>query len=253
MINWMQALSDHYATLRNRYPNDKLLIVFDIDGTIIDMRHIIAHVLQAYDAEHGTSHFAGLVAEAIDVHENFFDDLMSALGVAGPVSKRIEPWYQESLWSSDTINASHRPFPGVMELIRWFQSQPHTEVALNTGRPEHMREATIQSLNAMAREYGVEFESDLLWMNAEDWEDFIPQTKAVGIRDFRKRGYRIVAVIDNEPGNIESMVSADDDGEILFLHADTIFKTPITDTPRTVRGSDYDVTPFLAGQKHAAE
>ncbi|MBT3360128.1 MAG: hypothetical protein HN403_10935 [Rhodospirillales bacterium] len=253
MVNWMQALAAHYETLGNRYPNDKLLIVFDIDGTIIDMRPIIAHVLHAYDAEHGTRHFANVVAEGIDVHEDLFDELMAALEVAAPDAARIEPWYREYLWLGETINASHQPFPGVMELIRWFQTQSNTYVALNTGRPEMLREETVESLNALGREYGVEFTSELLWMNGLNPDHFIPHTKAVGIRDFQKRGYRVVAVIDNEPGNIESMVGADDDNEILFMHADTIFKTTLTHTPRTVRGSTYDVTPFLAGQKLAAE
>ncbi|MBC8158102.1 MAG: HAD family hydrolase [Alphaproteobacteria bacterium] len=253
MNNWMQALADHYATLRQRYPEDRLLIVFDIDGTIIDMRYIVAHVLRAYDAEHGTGHFDGLVFEDIHIHENFFSELMASLGVAAAAGERIEPWYHENLGASATIDASHKPFPGAMELIRWFQSQPRTYVALNTGRPEHMRDVTIQSLNAVGREYGIEFASDLLWMNADDWEDFVPQTKAVGLREFRKRGYRIVAAIDNEPNNIESMASVDEDQEILFLHADTIYRSPFCETPRTVRGDTYDVTPFLAAGKLAAE
>ncbi|MBL6929061.1 MAG: hypothetical protein ISR44_07790 [Rhodospirillales bacterium] len=242
----MKALAEHYAMLRERHPEDKLLIVFDIDGTIIDMRPIIAHVLQAYDAAHGTRHFAGVDAKDIDIHEDLFDDLMDALGIAAQTAARIEPWYREFLWSDNTINAAHHPFPGVMDVIRWFQAQPNTYVGLNTGRPEIIRDETVKSLNTLGREHGVEFTSDLLWMNGLNPDHFIPHTKAVGIRDFRERGYRIVAVIDNEPGNIESMVTADEDDEILFLHADTIFKTPLCDTPRTVRGNNYDVTPFLA-------
>ena len=217
------------------------------------MRHIIAHVLGAYDAEHDTGHFDGLQHSDIDVHEDNFDDIMAGLGVAAPDAARIEPWYRKLLWSREVIDSSHRPFPGVMELIRWFQDQPNTQVALNTGRPEHIRTDTVESLNALGREHDVEFASELLWMDARDQDEFIPQTKAIGIRDFRKRGYRVVAVIDSEPGNIECMVAADEDEEILFLHADTIFKTALTDTPRTVRGNEYDITPFLADQIRAAE
>ena len=36
-----------------------------------------------------------------------------------------------------------------MGVIRWFQLQPRTRVALNTGRPESMRELTLGSLNAL--------------------------------------------------------------------------------------------------------
>ena len=36
------------------------MIMFDIDGTILDMRYMIVHVLKAYDSEHGTDLFHGL-------------------------------------------------------------------------------------------------------------------------------------------------------------------------------------------------
>ena len=39
----------------------------------------------------------------------------------------------------------------------------------------------------------------------------------------RLAGHRVVAVVDNEPAIISAMAEADETGEILFLHADTIF------------------------------
>ena len=44
--------------------------------------------------------------------------------------------------------AAHRPYRGVLEVIRWFQLQPATFVGLNTGRPEQLRDETLRSLNA---------------------------------------------------------------------------------------------------------
>jgi hypothetical protein len=51
----------------------------------------------------------------------------------------------------------------------------------------------------------------------------------------------VIAAVDNEPANLEAMATADEAGEILFLHADTIFESPERATPRTVRGHDYAV------------
>jgi hypothetical protein len=40
----MRRLAAHYGRFRSEYPEDQLLIVFDIDGTILDMRHMVRHV-----------------------------------------------------------------------------------------------------------------------------------------------------------------------------------------------------------------
>ena len=45
MNNWMSALAHHYEKTTERYPGEKLLIMFDIDGTIIDTRYMILHGL----------------------------------------------------------------------------------------------------------------------------------------------------------------------------------------------------------------
>ena len=47
---------------------------------------------------------------------------------------------------------AHRPFRGVLEVIRWFQLQPNTEVGLNSGRPEDLRAETLTTLNRLGAE-----------------------------------------------------------------------------------------------------
>jgi hypothetical protein len=66
--------------------------------------------------------------------------------------------------------------------------------------------------------------------------------KIEGLRRLRLAGYRVVAVIDNEPALIRAMAEADETGEILFLHADTMFASRREPTPRTVSGSTYGLT-----------
>ena len=245
-IDWMRALADRFRAARRRHPEDALTIVFDIDGTILDMRHMIRHVLIGYDGAHGTDHFTGLNADDIRVHENHVDRFLAGLELPEAERRAIHAWYLERRWAPESILASHRPYRGVMEVIRWFMLQPRTHVGLNTGRPEPLREDTLRSLNALGREYRVAFDPSLLEMNARGWERQVAEGKAAALARFRARGYRVFAVVDNEPGNIARMIEADEEEEILFLHADTIFLSQAAGTPRTVSGRRYALANLIS-------
>ena len=244
--DWMRALADQFRAARRRHPEDALMIVFDIDGTILDMRHMIRHVLIGYDCAHGADHFPGLNAEDIDVHENHVDRFLAGLALPEAERRAIHAWYLERRWAAESILASHRPYRGVMEVIRWFTLQPRTHVGLNTGRPEPLREDTLRSLNALGREYRVAFAPDLLEMNERGWEERVADGKAAALERFRARGYRVFAVVDNEPENIARMLEADAEEEILFLHADTIFLSKAADIPRTVSGRRYALANLIS-------
>jgi hypothetical protein len=245
--NWMRELETHYARMRDAYPEEKLLILFDIDGTILDMRHMILHVLQAYDFKNNTQYFHHLKTEDIKVHENHVDRLLEELHVPIQDQEKIMSWYIEKRWSHTSILESHHPFRGVMDVIRWFQFQPDTYVGLNTGRPESIREDTLRSLNKIAKEYRVEFTNELLYMNPLEWEEKVANSKADGVELFRKKGYRIFAVVDNEPDNLKSISKIDPNNEILLLHADTIFESKRSKSPRhkMIGGKKYDLTELI--------
>ena len=245
MADWMASLARRYAEARKLYPDDRLLIVFDIDGTILDPRYMVRHVLLDYDRACATSYFRGLTIDDIDVHEEEVGALIARYPVPRQEREHVLSFYRSRRWKTDAILASYRPYRGVMEVIRWFQLQPNTDVALNTGRPESLREDTLRSLNALGGACRVSFSSALLHMNADGNETRVAEAKADGIALFRRRGYRVVAVIDNEPLNIETMAQADDEGSILFLHADTLFLSKARRLPRTVSGSEYDLTRLL--------
>ena len=131
-------------------------------------------------------------------------------------------FYRAALWNREAMVAASRPFEGVFGVIRWFQLQPRTHVALNTGRTHGMREATLASLNAIVL-YRVHFASELLFTASEGVE--VPRSKVTALNEIERRGFRVVAVVDNEPENLRAMAANDTEGEILFLHADTIFRS----------------------------
>jgi hypothetical protein len=242
----MRRLAAHYGRFCSEYPKDQLLIVFDIDGTILDMRHMVRHVLLSFDRAHGSGWFHGLTAADVTVHENQVDQLLRDMALPVSIAERAYRFYLEQRWQPQAVLAAHRPYQGVLDVIRWFQIQPDTSVALNTGRPQHLRSQTLQSLNALGEEYRVEFSSELLHMNPRTWEQGVPQTKVAALTAFRDAGYRVFAVVDNEPGNILAMAEADAANEILFLHACTLYESAGTPTPRTVSGEAYDITALVS-------
>jgi len=247
--DWMWELAVHYERMRRAYPDHELCIVFDIDGTILDLRYLVVHTLLAYDREHDTGYFQGLHVEDVRVHENRIDEFLENLALPAPVRADVLAWYDEHLWSPEAILAANQPYQGVLGVIRWFQLQPVTCVALNTGRPEEIRDLTLQSLNALGKAYRVTFRSDLLCMNPYGWGQRVAESKADCVRRLQARGLRVVALVDNEPAIIQAMADADGTHEILFLHADTIFESQRVVTPRTVRGTTYGLAELVSEEE----
>ncbi len=243
----MIELNQHYQHMRRLYPRDKLIILFDIDGTILDMRYMVWRLLKSYDHLHKTDYFANLTVTGINVSENQLLPLLVALRIAAEQQQQIMAWFEQHAWSSVAMLEAHRPFQGVLEVIRWFQLRPDTYVGLNTARPESLRHETVRSLNNLGREYKVDFAAQLLYMRPDDWAEPTPQAKAAGIRYFQQLGYRVFAFVDNEPVNLEAVAAIDPQQEILLLHADTIFESKRTQLPaHTVGGNQYDLTALIS-------
>ena len=240
---WMETLAAHYERMRERYPLDRLLILFDIDGTVLDMRRLVLSRLREFDAVHGTTLFASVSIEDIVADERHVDELLPLLGVPEEERERVLGWCAGALWSQEAVLNAHKPYDGVMEVMRWFQIQPDVFVGLNTGRTEHIREATLGCLNMLGAEFKVQFDDDLLHMNPNGWNENVPAAKAEAVRRFREKGYRVFAMVDNEPSNLAAIAEADPDREIMLLHADTIFDSQRRALPpRSVAGNVYDIT-----------
>ena len=240
--DWMSDLAAHYEKTRRQYPQDNLMIVFDIDGTILDTRYMILAVLQAFDEAHGTQFFRSHQVSDIKVHENQVDRFLAGLQIPPRQQNEILDWYNQQRWTSEYIRCSHDHFAGVLEVVRWFQLQPRTFVGLNTGRPESLREDTLRSLNELGTEHGVRFSEALIRMNPSAWEQEVGKAKVAGVRYFQAAGYRVFAFIDNEPDNLQAVSQIDPQHEILLLHANTIFESRRTRVPaHAVKGKTYNL------------
>ena len=242
MVSWMKKLALHYEETRRLHPGDALMILFDIDGTIVDMRFLILHVLRNFDEAHGTTFFNDLEVADITVHENHVGELLRRLDILEEDQNRVLDFWHEKRWQPASLIESHRAFEGAMEVIRWFQMQPNVVVGLNTGRPEYLRGDTLRSLITLGKDYKVRFNTEHLYMNPLDWEDAVPHSKAQGIKHFQNAGYHVFAMIDNEPANLAAVFALDGCNEILPLHAHTLFETECGDLPYcSASGSDYEL------------
>ncbi len=249
-LDWMHALSSQYESARTRLAGERLMLLTDIDGTIIDMRHLILEVLWGFDREHDTGFFEKLQLGDINVHENQIEQLLTELKIPAGTQSEIMQWYLEKRWSREVMLRVHRPFQGVLDVIRWFQLQPHTHVGVVTGRPEALREDTLRSLNQLGEPYRVRFSDELLFMNPGDWEENVGEVKVAGLQHFREEGYHVFAFIDNEPSNLKALSKVDPDKHILMLHANTIFESKRVRVPKgTVKGKEFKLTNLIPNER----
>ena len=241
----MLALARHFARLRSAYPTDRLLVVFEIDGPIVDQRHIVRRRLLDYDRVHGTDHFGGVEVADVDTDAGNLEPFLIRRGLAAMVRRDVLDWYREQPSSPHHAPGTERPHPGVLEVIRWFQLQRSTFVGLNTSRPERMRADTLRSLNALGRDLRVEFDPGLLHMHESGDHGDVIASKIEGLRAFTRAGYRPVAVVDHDPAVIRAMVEADETGDILFLQTRTSSPSARLTGPRTAAGRHFDLTALV--------
>lgn len=247
MQRWMTKLAGHYRRTADRYHRGKMMIVFDIDGTILDARYMVRYALWSYDRQHGTDFFKDLKITDIDFHETQIESFLASHYISADHADRIMKWYEKNCWSVEAILEAHRPFAGVMEVIRWFQIQPDTYVALNSGRPESIRAETLCCINKIGRRFKVAFSNDLLYLNCGGWDGDLIKSKVDGICHFRNSGYHVFAFVDNEPANLKAVAEIDSHKDIMLLHADTLFLSQRQLIPRrAVSGAAYDITYLMS-------
>ncbi len=117
MQNWMQALAAHYERTRATFVRDDLLILFDIDGTILDSRYMLLYLLQAYDRNHNTGFFTGCRISDMNFSVAELEAGLRSLGVPADHFAAVRAWYDRHRWSMAAVLEAHRPFPGVMDVL----------------------------------------------------------------------------------------------------------------------------------------
>ena len=102
---------------------------------------------------------------------------------------------------------------------------PDQETVLLVDDEEMIIDVGKRMLNKLGYEYKVRFTNDFLYMNQNGWEVKVAEQKARAVERIREAGYHVFAMVDNEPENLKTICEFDPQGEILLLHANTIFES----------------------------
>jgi len=240
--NWMRELSKHCRTMRAQFPEEKLLVLFDVYGTILDTRFHMLNLLKAYDRKFGTNYFIDF--ELSDITETDIKKILESLRILdNSETEKILAWYNKNNWTQASHLQSTLPLPGVLELIRWLRIENNTFVGLHTGRKELLRKDTLKILNVLGESYDIDFSNEFLFMS-EDRDT--NESKIQGLRYFQNLGYKVIAVIDNEPKTLRNFSQTDNNHEILLLHARTIYQSKWNKAhPMKFSGKHYDLKEII--------
>ena len=239
--DWMKTLSQHYDQIQEWYPQDKLMILFDVDGTIIDMQYLLYHALQTFDQLHGTHFFYRMTMEDVTVHESRLEVLLEEWEVPPKKQEEFQAWYADYRASPQIIS---RPLKGAIEVIRWFQMQPNVEVGFKTFRSRISKDAIFDQLNIFGEKWLIQVSKNLVYCSEKTSQIKSAQDE---IEHFRDLGYRIVAVIDNEPEVLEEVSKIKGARDILTLHANTLFLSkPSRAQSASTQGKSYDLTELIS-------
>jgi hypothetical protein len=109
----------------------------------------------------------------------------------------------DTLWEA-SARVRDRPCRGVVDILRWFQFQPLTDVAVIAGGTEADRPAVQARLDELGREYRMAWRPDLVQLPAGDSTDQ-PADRLDALRAWRGRGAQVAAVLDSDRACVEAL------------------------------------------------
>ncbi|MCB9148363.1 MAG: HAD family hydrolase [Caldilineaceae bacterium] len=242
MSVWLKKLVDQYDRMRLENAHDQKILLLDIDGTILDIRYAVYHLLRQYDRQHETDFFQNLNPAHIQSPLNSLPVLLKNRRIKRKDQRAVEEWVLEHLYTEVTIHQYCQLQEGIFDLIRWFQMQPNTRVALVTGRPETQRVATLLMLNTLGETYRVSFRTEWLFMRPTAWASSVAMYKVEAVQQLQGRGFQIMAMIDSEPENLAAIDAADEIKPFLLMHTDTLrFSDPLLLPRHASIGHEFNV------------
>lgn len=219
MRDWTRVLLHHHERCLARHAGQRLLVLFDVDDTFLDMRRALASVLHAYDAAHHSAHFAALDAATLDPFGRGIEALLEQCRVPAGEQPQVLAWYQRLRRGGDIAQQAHAPFRGLLALAAWLHRQPRTAVGINSARPEFLRQDTLRCLNALAAGSELRFVDELAWFTPHGWRDDVGASKLAAIAQAERRGERVIAMIDSNPAVLAALAEADYGDDRLLVHS----------------------------------
>ncbi len=217
---WLRALAEHVTRQRKLHPDVALLVLVDVDGTLLDLRQGVQGLLADLDRHQPGSGLADLPLERVPNDERSLRALFEAHAVDRAERERLLVAFERLCWSPEAVSANRQPFLGVLEMLRWLRMQPGVFVALNSSRPESRREETVQALRTLSRHFGLRFSEDLVFLRSGQRDPQHPhQSKVDGVEHYRRMGYRVVAVLDDDSEALAAIGTQSSSPDLLLVQA----------------------------------
>ena len=230
MRDWTRVLLNHHERSLARFPGQRLLVLFDVDDTFLDMRLAVASLLRAYDKAHRSAHFAALDPGMLDPFGRGVEALLEQFHVPASEQPQVLAWYQQQRRSGDIARLAHAPFECLLALAGWLHRQPGTAVGINSARPEFLRQDTLRCLNALAASCELQFVDALAWFTPHGWRDDVGASKLAAIAQAERRGERVIAMIDSNPAVLAALAKADYGDDVLLVHSADLLQRAVPPT-----------------------
>lgn len=226
MRDWTRVLLNHHERSLRRFEGQRLLVLFDVDDTFLDMRLAVTVLLRAYDVAHGSAHFGSLNTALIDPFGRDIESVLELCHVPPDEQPQVLAWHQQQRRNGDVAHLAHAPFRGLLALAEWLYAQPNTAIGLNSARPEFLRQETLRCLNALAADGELRFVDHLAWFTPHGWRDDVSTSKLAAITQAERRGERVIAMIDSNPAVLAAMAEADYGDDMLLVHSADLLHWP---------------------------
>ncbi len=234
MRDWIRVLLNHHEQSLRRFPDQRLLVLFDVDDTFLDMRLALASVLRAYDTAHGSAWFGALDPTTLDPFGRGIEDILVRCRVPADEQPHVLAWHQHQRRRDEMIRIAHAPYQGLLELAGWLHNQPRTAVGINSARPEFLRQDTLRCLNGLAAGGSPRFVDALAWFTPHGWRDDVCASKLAAIGQAQRRGDCVIAQIDSNPALLACLAAADHGDDLVLLHSADLLQLPAP-APRQAR------------------
>lgn len=210
--NWLQMLTNHLEHLRQQDKQQKLIVIFELEGPILDRDHELWIALSA--AKGAPS----------DIQE-IFDTINQATSELSDYS----------IIQSD-----------VLSVIRWLQLQPDITVGIVTSLRASTVEKLVEMMNRLGETQLISFSEVLFYKAQEADGDGVP-ILSESTDYFKSLGYKVAAIIHSQADVLHSLAESPDSEAVLLMLYDTLTADQASRDAQAgiVTGASYDITELI--------
>lgn len=191
------------------------IVVFDLDATLYDNRMRTFRILRlwARRPEQAQSAVAKQVLSLkLDQMEYLYTDSLAKVGVTDAASlESIGNFWKARFFSDWAVH--DEPMPGGLAYVHTLREKGAFIVYLTGRSTERMLQATADSLHTTGYPIGLD-RTQLIMKPNKDTDD--TEFKQTVMKNLAKMG-EVVALFDNEPGNVNVFKTAFPDAQVVFL------------------------------------